>query len=77
MNKRMILKIPFGRQENGIEWIVIQEDCQETGGVYLFLHSDLELPSMYDEWYEDLEQAQNATLRKWGIDKSEWANQTP
>jgi hypothetical protein len=77
MNKRVISKIPPGRQENGIEWIVIQEGLQETEGVYLFLHSELELPSIYDEWYEDLERAQSAALRKWGIGKSEWINQAP
>jgi hypothetical protein len=77
MGKRMISKIAPDKRENGIEWIVLELDFEKSGGVFLFLHSDMSQPCMYDEWYEDLEKAQGAAFRKWGVMKGDWNIQNP
>lgn len=71
MAKRIISRIAPEKRENGIEWIVLSSDLEKSGGVFLYLHTDLSQPCMYDEWYEDLEKAQGAAQRKWGVMKED------
>lgn len=75
MGRRLTSRIAPDKRENGIEWIVLELDLEKSGGAFLFLHSDLSQPCMYDEWYEDLEKAQNAAQRKWGVMMEDWVVQ--
>ena len=70
MQKMAKVKPAF--QEQGIEWLVLQEDSENTGGVFLYLHTSLENPCDYDLWYENLEQAINQANSLWGVRETDW-----
>lgn len=70
MQKMAKVKPAF--QKQGIEWLVLEEDFENTGGVFLYLHTSLEKPCDFDLWYENLEQATNQANSIWGVTKTDW-----
>jgi len=73
---RRISSVSSKCQEQGIRWIVLEEDRYGSGGIFLYLHRDLNEPSIYDFWFETLEQAEKQTRDKWGISETDWEYQS-
>lgn len=69
---RLIAQIPEASRQNGIEWLVLEEDREDTGGVYLYCHKLLTEESEYDSWHEDIEDAKTEAEAQWGVNKHDW-----
>jgi hypothetical protein len=69
---RRIASVDLQFQEQGIRWIVLEEDRSDSGGVFLYLHQDLNEACLYDYWFETIEQAEQHAFNRWGISKEDW-----
>ena len=75
MNKsanKLSALIPSSFQKQGISWLILEHDDQDTGGWFLYGHISLDTPSKFDGWYETREKAESEALRQWGVDKDAW-----
>ncbi len=68
-------EIPEEFRADGIRWLVLDEDEQDTGGVFLYCHRSLQEESEYDGWHEDLAKAQLEAAREWGVLEEAWVPQ--
>jgi hypothetical protein len=59
-------------QAQDVRWIVLEEDASDSGGVFLYLHRDLNEACLYDCWFETIEQAEQHAWDRWGISKGHW-----
>lgn len=71
---RLTAAIPLTFQKQGIGWLVLEHDKQDTGGWFLFGHISLDTPSKFDGWYETREKAEDEALRQWGVSKDDWSD---
>lgn len=70
--KKNFAKIKPEFQEGEIYWVVIEGDSEESGGVFLFLHKNIDTPCLYDEWHLSLQEAEKKALQTWGISEVDW-----
>lgn len=66
--------VPASFQKQGICWLVLEHDAQDTGGWCLYGHISLDTPCEFDGWYETREQAESEALRQWGVGKDAWTD---
>jgi len=69
---RFVAQIPEKLQEQNIKWLILEEDEEDTGGVYLYCHKSLSEESEYDGWYEDMRKAQKQAQMQWGVGTNDW-----
>jgi len=69
---RFIAEVPSLRQANGIRWLILEEDVEQTGGWYLYGHQDLDEGSDFDSWHLTRAQALQEAITRWGITESDW-----
>lgn len=74
---RLIAAVPANFQEQGIAWLVLEHDDQDTGGWFLFGHISLDTPSKFDGWYETRDKAECEALRQWGVSRDAWTDTFP
>lgn len=72
MKTRRVAKIKPEFQEKDIEWVVLEDDSEESGGVFLFLHQHLEDECLYDYWHETTKEAESSARQRWGILDGDW-----
>ena len=65
-------EVPWPFQRENIAWVVLEHDREDTGGYFLYLHTNLDDEAIFDEWYETRELAENAAEDGWGIQKGKW-----
>jgi hypothetical protein len=70
--KKLIAHVPESFREGGIEWLVLEADEEDTGGVFLYCHQSMSEASDYDSWHEDVESAQAEAEEQWGVGKYNW-----
>lgn len=69
---RLIAQIPEKSRDDGIEWLILEEDKEDTGGVFLYGHKSLDEESEFDSWHENIESAQREAEMQWGVNKVDW-----
>ena len=69
---RLAAAIPATFQKQGVNWLVLELDAEDTGGWFLYGHTSLDTPSKLDGWYETREKAEGEALRQWGVGKDAW-----
>lgn len=69
---KKISKIGPQYQVQGLKWITLEQDHLGSGGVFLFLHQNLNEPCIFDYWFETIQQAEQEALKRWGISKEDW-----
>jgi hypothetical protein len=67
-----IAEVPAERQHQGIRWLILREDSQETGGWYLFAHSTLERACDFDSWHLTRGDAEREAAMCWGVLERNW-----
>ena len=72
---RRVAPVPKEFEKQGIRWVVIESDAEESGGVFIFLHSSLDQPCEFDDWYETMEIAETEALRGWGVGPNSWRSE--
>jgi hypothetical protein len=55
--------MPLAHQGEGIRWLILEDDVENTGGWYLYGHKDLDGGAIFDSWHptrsEVLQEAAN------------------
>jgi hypothetical protein len=69
---RRVAAIPREFQREGIAWLVMENDPENTGGVFLYLHAALDEPCKYDQWHLTAELAEAQASREWGVQSNSW-----
>lgn len=69
---RQIARIPQEFRSNDIEWLILEEDKEDTGGVFLFGHSSLSDECEFDLWYRNESEAKLHAESAWGISVNDW-----
>lgn len=74
MNSRnhFIAEVPMGFRKQAIHWLVLEEDKKDTGGWYLYMHSNLNEGSEFDGWYLTRGEAEQAAEAQWGVKVGDW-----
>lgn len=73
---RLIGRVPADFQSDGIVWIVLEDDPDDTGGVYLFGHRSPLDECEFDFWYEDFVAAKRHAENDWGVQEADWKEGT-
>jgi hypothetical protein len=69
---RLVAEIPPIHRRDGLRWVVLEVDTEDTGGVYLYWHTELDSEAAFDDWYEDVERAKAGAVWR-GIPMGAWA----
>lgn len=69
---RLVAQLKGPPDPEGIRWLVIETDEEDTGGVFLFYHQSLDEPSEFDSWYENVEGAKREASDRWGVGEEDW-----
>ena len=69
---RLIARIPYERLDSDIQWLVLEDDPDDTSGFFLFFHSSLDEPSEFDNWHETQDLARAEAWRLNGITEENW-----
>lgn len=56
-NQKWITNVPKQFQKQGVRFLVLEEDKEDTKGWFLFGHRDLDEGSIFDSWHAKLEEA--------------------
>jgi len=72
MKKRLYGKVEKNLTDDFASWIVLEEDPDETGGVFLYGYESLNDPCDFDEWYDNIRIAMDAALKRWVICGGKW-----
>ena len=72
MNKTLVAQVPLNRQGQGITRLGLMDDSDDSGGVFLLMFSNSQKECKYDQWYETVDQAENAAYNEWGVNKGDW-----
>lgn len=59
---------------DGIRYLVIEQDEEDTKGFFLFMHRSLEEPCDADLWFAELEGAKRQAKVNYGIELDDWQN---
>jgi len=70
--KKLYSEVPEFYRRDGVRWIVLDYDSDDTGGYFLYLHESLDEEAIYDEWYENRLQAELSAEDSWGIASEKW-----
>jgi hypothetical protein len=65
-------KIPESFRQDHIQWAILEHDPDDTGGYFVYLHESLDMPPIFDEWYENKDLAESSVLLNWGIEAESW-----
>ena len=62
------------KEENidNIKYLVLEKDIYGTKGYFIFMHDSLNNPSMFDSWYQTIDEAYDSALDEFGIKKKDW-----
>jgi hypothetical protein len=69
---KLISEVPPPNRRDGVRWIVLECDPRDTGGVFLYLHETLDSEAVFDEWYENIQQAKSSAEDLWGVPGASW-----
>jgi len=70
-NTKFYAMVPRAFQKDGVHFLVLEHDSNETGGWFLFYHDTLSTPCLFDGWYETKEKALDEALGI-GVEKDAW-----
>ena len=73
---KFIAQILEDHQTDEIKWLIIESDENETNGFFLYYHKSLDLPSEYDNWFENIEYAYKMAEQDYRIKKEDWFVET-
>ncbi len=63
--------VPASHQKDGVAFLALEFDI-DTDGWYLYGHSDLSAPALFDLWNMNEEDAKDMAANDWGVLSSEW-----
>lgn len=69
---KLLAEIPSPYRRDGLRWVVLESDPDDTGGTFLYFHESPESEAVFDEWYETLPQAKASAEERWGIGEAAW-----
>jgi len=64
--------IPVKYQEQGIKFVVLEQDPCDGVGWFLYLHTSLEKECVGDVWRESKSEAEQTALSTWGVTPDMW-----
>jgi len=64
--------IPVEYQEQGIKYLVLEQDPCDGIGWFLYLHDSLEKPCRFDIWRESKSMAEKTALSTYGVTPDMW-----
>ncbi|WP_460503994.1 hypothetical protein [Hymenobacter agri] len=65
---KLILPVP---EDNGIDYLVMEDDSSGTGGFYVYYLSSTNPDIGFDDWYEKAEYARNVAA-EYGLSNDDW-----
>jgi hypothetical protein len=74
---RWQVAIPVQSRREGLSWLLIEHDAEDTAGYFLFEHETLSGPCKSDTWHETLKAAQRQAQRDWGVTPEQWQRNSP
>ncbi|HMH20150.1 MAG TPA: hypothetical protein VK563_00170 [Puia sp.] len=66
----MKLKALIQNQNDGVKWLIIESDENDTKGYFLYYHVDDN--NAYDTWHKSIDDAYDAASQQYGIRKENW-----
>jgi hypothetical protein len=70
--EKMMSKVCSNNNGDDVQWLVIEDDTNNTGGWYLFAHRSIDEPSLFDSWHLTRQEAENEAQSIWSIKKLDW-----
>ncbi|MEI9963307.1 MAG: hypothetical protein WDM76_19985 [Limisphaerales bacterium] len=64
---KFVAEVSNDFRKQNIRWLILEEDKKDTGGWYLYLHSDINAACDFDSWYLTREEAEREALNQWGV----------
>jgi hypothetical protein len=71
-NDRWYAEIPAHARRDGLLWLVIERDPDNSNAYFLFEQETLSGPCKYDTWHETFEAAQRQAQWRWGVAPEQW-----
>ena len=66
----MKLKAFIQNQSDGVRWLILESDENDTKGYFLYYHLDDN--NAYDTWHQTIEDAFSAAKQQYGIQEEIW-----
>jgi hypothetical protein len=70
--QKLIAEVPSRNQQQGIRWIILEDDTDGTGGWYVYTHRSLDEGSESDSWHLTRADAEREASLRWGIRTDGW-----
>jgi hypothetical protein len=69
---RLVAGVPAEFQRDGIRFLSLVHDVDETDGWYLMMHEAQDDDSKFDSWHEAEADAREEALEDWGVTPGMW-----
>jgi len=65
-------EIPSDRRKNGINFLILEKGVGNDEGFFLIEARFVDREGVYDNWFENREDAIEFALEVWGVAESDW-----
>lgn len=69
---KFVAEVPASFRRDGIAWLVLWRDDNDTGGWFLDKHTDPMIASTFDSFYLSEEDARAEAREDWGVTAEIW-----
>jgi hypothetical protein len=66
----LFAEVPKAYQKQNIQWLAIWKE--DKGGIFVFQFEDLTKPSLYDDWFQTVEEALECCKDRYNIQRNDW-----